>query len=238
MPNAGVTVKGDSAYIFGKNVYLGSPTTTTVTEQSTGWSAEVVRVSVGDTLAFSWTSSESVYEVNPADNTTAAASGVSSGTPVQPGSFSHQFLTEGTFRFRAANKGFLLTAVVTGFGVSSSSYRQAAAFLDQALTPGVEYVTGMAYESSYSSSCTPLVCPASTGIYQRMSCVRCSGSLTMTFGFKSIGRITEPAGSSSSYYFYTCSTPNSRVIKLFPRQFGTSTTTVVDDYACLTKLVP
>ena len=115
----GVTVIGDSTYVTGKNVYISSPKHVSVNESEGSWTPARVEIGVADTVRWNWFSNESVEEVDREDNTTVVPGGIGSGHSTLNGSFSHQFLREGTFRFRALNKGFLMSVVVGGYGVSA-----------------------------------------------------------------------------------------------------------------------
>ena len=101
---------------------------------------------MGDGLTWEWSSFESVYEVDPGNN--ATATGLKSGDPTVGGSFSVQLLAEGTFRFRSANKGHVMTVVVRGFGMSSNS----AVAATDVLRSGVEKVFSQSFSlpGSYS----------------------------------------------------------------------------------------
>ena len=70
-------------------------------------------------MTWQWSSFESVYEVDPGNN--ATATGLKSGDPTVGGSFSVQLLAEGTFRFRSANKGHVMTVVVRGMGIDQGN---------------------------------------------------------------------------------------------------------------------
>ena len=78
-PSPGVTVIGNSTFVFGDAVFLGSPTTTTVTENGDDWVPNVLMVNVGDNVTWAWVSTTSLVEVNAVNNAQVLSGGVTSG---------------------------------------------------------------------------------------------------------------------------------------------------------------
>ena len=115
----GVSVIGNTTFVTGTNVYFASPKRVRVIEQNTSsWHPSHVEINITDTVNWEWASNTSVYEVDEQDNTTARPDGIRSGPSTPGGSFEHQFLREGTFRFRALNTGSVMSIVVKGYGLT------------------------------------------------------------------------------------------------------------------------
>ena len=82
-------------------VNLQSKTTVTVRElDGRGlWSTKSLKIYVGDTVEWTWTNYHNVIETDEAGS--IKAGGVSSGTPVLTGSFTHTFDAAGTHLFKS-----------------------------------------------------------------------------------------------------------------------------------------
>jgi hypothetical protein len=230
----GVNVIGDDVYITGKSVYLISPKSHAISETSSAWSPEVVSISVGDNVTWTWSSSEAVYQVNPADNVTRTGD-ISSGDAVIGGSYSYTFRTPGTYRIRGASKGYLATVIVSGFGITANNVIEASKWLQEGISGtsgGTEVTTGMAYENSYSYNCAVTSCVSGltfTGTYPTQ-CVRCQSTpsaLNVIFGFQYGGIV-------SSYYYWACQNTADQLKKMWSR--SPSGSTPVDDYMCVGQL--
>jgi hypothetical protein len=187
----GVNVIGDDVYITGKSVYLISPKSHAISEASSAWSPEVVSISVGDNVTWTWSSSEAVYQVKTSDNVTRTGD-ISSGDAVIGGSYSYTFRMPGTYRIRGASKGYLSTVIVSGFGITADNIVDASKWLTDGISvkEGTEVTTGMCYERSSSYGCVVTSCPTTsltfTGTYPTQ-CVRCtstSSAIISIFGFQ------------------------------------------------------
>ena len=75
-PSPGVTVIGNSTFVFGDTVFLGSPTTVAVTEVGENWEPNSVTVSVGDNVTWTWSSNTSVTEVQVTNANSSLVGGV------------------------------------------------------------------------------------------------------------------------------------------------------------------
>lgn len=126
---SGVTVIGDSTYVTGKKLYFSSPASFEVSEQNNGWNPDILEIDIADTITWTWTTFESVYQVNVSDNITLVPNNV-----IHSSSFSQQFLQEGTYRFRGGAS--LMTVFVKGYGITPEG--NTALVEDDKLRAGME----------------------------------------------------------------------------------------------------
>lgn len=118
-----VTVHDDAVYISAKNgVFLSSGAAHVINEASTSWNPSSLDCNVGDRVTFKWSSLEAVYETQ-ADGSTAVQGGYNSGDATLGGEFTVWLNEEKTYKFRAANKGSVLTVNTFPVGMTPGDRR-------------------------------------------------------------------------------------------------------------------
>lgn len=205
----GITTIGNSMYILGTNVYLGSPKVIRVAQVQAGWSPAYLEANVGDNVTFSWSLNEAVMEVAVDDNTTAASPSVlSNPAPVIGGTFSVQMLYPGVRRFRGTNAGYLITVLTHGFGVSPTTINQVVrtseTFVSGSATcvgPADLTVSGLTFTTT--GTCTLL-----NGIFQLTTKIYQCYTGTPRFSKQDFGVGHTHAYYDSEYYSGTWRTSN------------------------------
>ena len=176
-----IDVHDDAVYISAKNgVFLSSGAAHVINEASTSWNPSSLDCNVGDRVTFKWSSLEAVYETQ-ADGSTAVQGGYNSGDATIGGEFTVWLNEAKTYKFRAANKGFVLTVNANPAGMKPGSR-----FMQFGAGDGV-IILGTGY--SYSSGCY-----GTTGaMYNSNGCKCRAGTVKQVYD-----------GYSSSYNLYMC----------------------------------
>ena len=129
-PSPGVTVIGNSTFVMGDSVFLGSPTTVTVTEVVDDWVPNSVTVNVGDIITWVWSTNTSMVEVDPTSTNTTVVNGATSGAYKQASEWSQQMLVSGVRTFRNERSRSLMTVQTVGFGITHQSLFARSQLLD------------------------------------------------------------------------------------------------------------
>lgn len=154
-------------------------------EGSTSWDPKEINALVGDTVQFEWSSYEAVYEVQ-SDGATAVVSGAKSGDPTVGGGFSHRLMRQGTFYFRAANKGFVVKVNVGAAGLPGHISDP------RAYTMQTSGVLGGCYQRWYGQSSSN----------SRSGCSPFGGAKCQNYGACICPPRTSAASAGTDYYVY------------------------------------